>query len=149
MDVISIVENDIAISLYVKDNKIHYINHNNSIIDINKYINLLIMDNPTEFYNNNGYSNIVFNNYDNNIESKSKIFRFKKVFVATTLSALILLNTCAINNCDIINESRTASISNEYTYDYLVDRILYQFICHQKNKKRNYYTRDVFDPSVS
>jgi hypothetical protein len=53
MDTISIIDKNTIIDIFI-GNKIYYINYSNHDIDIDYYLNLLKVNNPMLWFNNNG-----------------------------------------------------------------------------------------------
>ena len=92
MERITIIDkNNVKLTLLISNNTIYYINHNNSKIDINKYIDMLRIDNVTDYFNNNGSFCICYKN--NGVEkTNTKKFRIKDTIVLCSLTALLLIS---------------------------------------------------------
>ena len=124
METIEIFDSDVKLSIFLNDNKIYYINYNDSTIDINKYLNSLIMDNPVEFFKKNGNYAILYKTgkHENNLSKK--IFRFKSTVVVTSLSALILFNSYMTLKPDIVDAKSISSYSKvEYDESFFRTKI--------------------------
>lgn len=124
METIKIFDGNIKISFYIENNTIYYINHNNAIFDVKKYIDLLTMDDPILFFNNNGTYAVMYDSHKKSIKSKEKILRFKKIVAVTSMMALLMLNKCSALDTKIVNVSHYLTYnSQQFDTNYFRDKI--------------------------
>ncbi len=144
MEKINIYENNVRLTIFISNNKLFYINHNNSNIDINKYLNLLIMD--ESYFNNNGEYCVSYKG-DDNKTSKTKKFRFGEALLIATLSAILAFNCYLIQRdykvIEISSPTVTSYSTNNYDLDYIRNKI-YSSTYLSEEEKAYLFNQDFF-----
>ena len=124
METIKVFDGNTKITLFVNKGNIYYINHNNTVFDIKKYIDLLIVDNPYDFFNNNGSYAVLYKSDKDAVKSKNKLFRIKKVAIVASLLSLLMLNKCTSLDTKIVDITHYLTYNSaQYDADYFRNKI--------------------------
>ncbi len=89
MEKVFISDNNVKITLFLSKDRIFYVDHNNSNIDINKYIKILSKI-DVDYFNNNGEYCICYEGKGNQKTSR-KLFRINRIIIICALSASMLI----------------------------------------------------------
>lgn len=122
METIFVSDGNTKITFFIDNSEIYYINHNNSFVCVKKYLNLLRVNNPNDFFNKNGHYNILYKGAFNSNKTHRKIFKFGKIIVIASLTAI---TTISAFNKEVHELFTTSSYSTTvYTIDYFRNKII-------------------------
>lgn len=144
MDTILIIDGNKKITLFFKDNKLCYLNHSNSPIDIKRYLDLIKVKNLFDFIIDE--DNTLFKGTFFKSDSIKKIFNFGGVIMIASIISMLQASSYNYDLHDAI-VSPVSYVKQEFDTDYFRDKIIFSPTLSLEEKKY-LYNRDFLDDII-